>query len=117
MPPLPKTCPKMVLSHKGVAFCVKDVLQKNIFWCRERFLAARAHRFFGNTLVKAGHLMRPSVVSGTVRVSPPRGTGTCRSPRFRTDRAGLGESKACSGKPMFAPTLKGQRIFRPVANP
>jgi len=30
-------------------------------------LAARSHRFFGNTLVKAGHLMRPSVVSGTVR--------------------------------------------------
>ena len=24
-------------------------------------LAARSHRFFGNTLVKAGHLMRPSV--------------------------------------------------------
>src|SRR5262245_24429088 len=30
-------------------------------------LAARAHRFLGSTLVKAGHLMRPSVVSGTVR--------------------------------------------------
>ena len=27
---------------------------------REIPLAARSHRFFGNTLVKAGHLMRPS---------------------------------------------------------
>jgi len=40
-------------------------------------LAARSHRFFGNTLVKAGHLMRPSVVSGTVR-GLALGTGTCR---------------------------------------
>jgi len=30
-------------------------------------LAARSHRFFGNTLLKAGHLMRSSVVSGAVR--------------------------------------------------
>jgi len=29
-------------------------------------LVARSHRFFGNTLLKAGHLMRSSVVSGTV---------------------------------------------------
>ena len=41
---------------------------RKIFWCRERIpLAARSHRFFGNTLLKAGHLMRSSVVSGAVR--------------------------------------------------
>jgi hypothetical protein len=28
MPPLTKTCPKMVLPIKGVAFCVKDVFAK-----------------------------------------------------------------------------------------
>src|SRR6516225_6003760 len=34
--PLPKTCPKMVLSHKGGSLCVKDVFAKKIFWCREK---------------------------------------------------------------------------------
>src|SRR5262245_19839293 len=29
MPPLPKTCPKMVLSHKEGSLCVKTFLQKN----------------------------------------------------------------------------------------
>src|SRR6516165_6854568 len=33
--PLPKTCPKMVLSHKGGSLCVKTFLQKK-FWRRER---------------------------------------------------------------------------------
>ena len=28
MPPLPKTCPKMVLSHKGGSLCVKDGFEK-----------------------------------------------------------------------------------------
>src|SRR6516164_9786242 len=37
MAPLTKTCPKMVLSHKGGSLCVKDVFAKKIFWCRERF--------------------------------------------------------------------------------
>ena len=40
---------------------------KNFLVPGEIPLAARSHRFFGNTLLKAGHLMRPSVVSGTVR--------------------------------------------------
>src|SRR5262249_30494144 len=31
MPPLLKTCPKMVLSHKGGSLCVKDVFCKKIF--------------------------------------------------------------------------------------
>ena len=31
MPPLTKTCPKMVLSHKGGSLCVKDVFAKKIF--------------------------------------------------------------------------------------
>ena len=67
MPPLTKTCPKMVPSHKGGSLCVKDAFAKKFFYCREIPLAARSHRFFGNTLLKAGHLMRSSVVvSGTV---------------------------------------------------
>jgi hypothetical protein len=37
MPPLPKTCPKMVLPIKGGSLCVKDAFAKKIFWCRERF--------------------------------------------------------------------------------
>jgi hypothetical protein len=39
---------------------VKDVFAKKILVPGEIPLAARSHRFFGNTLVKAGHLMRPS---------------------------------------------------------
>ena len=31
MPPLTKTCPKMVLSHKGGSLCVKDVFVKKFF--------------------------------------------------------------------------------------
>jgi len=58
--------------------CVKDAFAKKFLVSGEISLAARSHRFFGNTLVKAGHLMRPSVVSGTVR--------TCLSPSV-TDRA------------------------------
>jgi hypothetical protein len=46
---------------------VKDAFAKNFLVSGEIPLAARSHRFFGNTLVKAGHLIRPSVVSGTVR--------------------------------------------------
>ena len=39
-------------------FSIATFLQKNS-WCRERIpLAARSHRFFGDTLLKAGHLMR-----------------------------------------------------------
>jgi hypothetical protein len=40
MPPLTKTCPKMVLPIRG-SLCVKDVFAKN-FWCRERFRCRRA---------------------------------------------------------------------------
>jgi hypothetical protein len=39
----------------------KTFLQKNFLVSGEIPRAARSHRFFGNTLVKAGHLMRPSV--------------------------------------------------------
>jgi hypothetical protein len=39
---------------------VKDVCAKKFFVSGEIPLAARSHRSFGNTLVKAGHLMRPS---------------------------------------------------------
>jgi len=37
---------------------VKALLQKNFLVPEEIPLAARSHRFFGNTLLKAGHLMR-----------------------------------------------------------
>jgi quercetin dioxygenase-like cupin family protein len=77
MPPLPKTCPKMVPAHKGVAFVGKTLLQKNFLVSGEISLAARSHRFFGNTL------MRPSVASGTVRISPSKGDRDL-PPRFRT---------------------------------
>jgi hypothetical protein len=52
MPPLTKTCPKMVLPIKGVAFVSKTFLQKN-FWCRERIPLAARSQFFGNTLLKS----------------------------------------------------------------
>src|SRR5262245_51197810 len=67
MPRLTKACPKMVPSHKGGSLCVKDAFAKNFLVPGEVPLAARSHRFFGNTLLKAGHLMRSSVVSGAVR--------------------------------------------------
>ena len=60
MPPLTKTCPKMFRPYKGGSLCVKDVFAKKFLVPGEIPLAARSHRFFGNTLVKAGHLMRPS---------------------------------------------------------
>src|SRR5262245_3571586 len=50
MPPLPKTCPKMVLPHKGDSLWVKDVFEKKFLVPGEIRLAARSHRFFRNTL-------------------------------------------------------------------
>jgi hypothetical protein len=46
----------MVLSHKGGSLCVKDAFAKKFLAPGEIPLAARSHRFFGNTLLKAGHL-------------------------------------------------------------
>jgi hypothetical protein len=40
--------------------CEKRFCKKNFLVPGEIPLAARSHRFFGNTLVKAGHLMRSS---------------------------------------------------------
>jgi hypothetical protein len=37
---------------------MKDVFAKKFLIPGEIPLAARSHRFFGNTLLKAGHLMR-----------------------------------------------------------
>jgi len=42
MPPLTKTCPKMVLPIKGVAFCVKDVFAKKFLVPGEIPLSALA---------------------------------------------------------------------------
>jgi len=47
-------------------------------------LAARSRRFFGNTLVKAGHLMRLSVVSRTVR-GLALGHGSLRAMRRKSE--------------------------------
>jgi hypothetical protein len=58
MPPLTKTCPKMVLPIKGVAFLTEDAFEKKFLVPGEIPLAARS-QFFGNTLLKAGHLIRP----------------------------------------------------------
>ena len=41
---------------KGVGFSVKDAFAKKFLVPGEIPLAARSHRFFGNTLLKAGHL-------------------------------------------------------------
>src|SRR5262249_33178688 len=61
---LTKTCPKMVLPHKGGSLCVKDVFAKKFFGAGGEIpLAARSHQFFGSTLLKAGYLMRLSVVT------------------------------------------------------
>jgi len=46
---------------------VKDAFAKKFLVPGEIPLAARSHRFFGNILLKVGHLMRSGVVvSGTV---------------------------------------------------
>ena len=46
---------------------MKGAFAKKILMSGEIPLAARSHRFFGNILLKAGHLMRSGVVvSGTV---------------------------------------------------
>src|SRR5262245_30614411 len=55
MAPLTKTCPKMVLSHKGGSLCVKDVFAKKFFGAgRDSAGGARIGR---NTLLKAGQLI------------------------------------------------------------
>jgi hypothetical protein len=43
---------------RQASLCVKDVFAKKFLVPGEIPLAARSHRFFGNTLLKAGHLMR-----------------------------------------------------------
>jgi len=85
MPPLPKTCPKMVLSIKGVALCERCFCKK-IFWCRERFRWARSHRFFGNTLTEGRTPDAVALCQALFGSRPSRGTGTCRpdSERFRS---------------------------------
>jgi len=82
MPPLTKTCQKMVLPHKGGTLCVKDAFAKKFLVPGEVPLAARSRRFFGNTLLKAGHL---DAVERCVRHcarSRPRDRDW--PPRFRT---------------------------------
>jgi hypothetical protein len=48
---------------------VKDVFAKKFLVPGEIPLAVRSRWFFGNTLLKAGHLMQSSVVSDTMRCS------------------------------------------------
>src|SRR4029077_15748933 len=91
MPPLPKTCPKMVPSHKGGSFSVKDVFAKKFLAPEEIPLAARSHRFFGNTLLKAGHLTRWSALRH-FDVGADRKLG--RLPQSRGDRLGPPDRRA-----------------------
>ena len=73
---------------------------KKIFWYR---LAARSLRFFGNTLVKAGHLMRPSVIRHCAG-SRPR--DRYWRPRFRTIQ--VCHKDLCCGK-LALPCWQEQR--------
>src|SRR5262249_5289793 len=87
MPPLTKTCPKMVLSHKGRSLCVKDVFAKQFFGAGRNpaggALASvlRKHSTEGGT---------PDAVERCVRhcagSRAPRGTGTCRPDSERPRR-------------------------------
>jgi hypothetical protein len=54
--------------------------------------------------------MRPSVVLGTVRGLALQGRQGLAAP-IQNKRAGLGGSKACTSKPMFAATLSGKGYF------
>ena len=57
--PSPKNLPENgFCSKKAVAFLTEDVFAKKFLVPGEIPLAARSHRFFGNTLLKAAHLMR-----------------------------------------------------------
>ena len=49
---------------------MKTILQKNFLVPGEILLETRSHRMFGNTLLKAGHLMRSSVCQALCGVSP-----------------------------------------------
>jgi hypothetical protein len=85
MPPLTKTCPKMVPAHTRGSLCVKDAFAKKFFGAgRDSAGGAlasvlRKHSTEGRT---------PDAVERCVRrcagSHPPRGTGTCRpdSERF-----------------------------------
>src|SRR5262245_46800923 len=60
MPPLTKTCPKMVLSHKG-SLCVKDAFCKKILVPGEMPLAARSR--FGHGSLRAMRRKSESIES------------------------------------------------------
>src|SRR6516164_3723943 len=91
MAPLTKTCPKMVLSHKGGSLCVKDVFAKKFFGAgRDSAGGAlasvlRKHSTEGRT---------PDAVERCVRhcarSHPPRETGTCRPDSKRVERIASG---------------------------
>src|SRR5262245_51809871 len=86
MPPLTKTCPKMVLSHKGGSLCVKDVFAKKFFGVGRDSaggalaLVLRKHSSEGRTPDAAERCIRHCA-----GVSPSKGDRDL-PPRFR-DRA------------------------------
>ena len=89
---------------------MKDAFAKKFFVPGEIPLAARSHRFFGNTLLKAGHLMRSSVVSGTVRGLALQGEKGLAAP-IQNGLRRFKRIKACSGKPTSAATLNCKGYF------
>src|SRR5262249_61617157 len=97
MPPLTKTCPKKIPSHKGGSLCVKDAFAKKFFGAGRDSVGGalasvlRKHSTEGRT---------PDAVERCcVRHCAPRRTGTCylASERFtfvqRTRRTLLGRAE------------------------
>jgi hypothetical protein len=86
MPPLTKTCPKMVLSHKGGSLCVKDVFAKKFFGAgRDSAGGALASVLREHS----SEVRRPDAAERCIRhcagSRPPRGTGTCRPDSERSE--------------------------------
>src|SRR6516225_9738259 len=87
MPPLTKTCPKMVLSHKGGSLCVKDVFAKKFFGAGRDSAGGALASVLGKHSTEG---RTPDAIERCVRhcagSRPPRGPGTCRSDSERSLR-------------------------------
>jgi hypothetical protein len=85
---------------------VKDVFAKIFFGAGRDSAGGAAHRFFGNTLLKAGHLMRPSVVSGTVRGLALQGGQGLAARAFGNDLVASSASRWCTEALPVAGTIE-----------